>query len=424
MKIIRLLLFFFCFSVCAQSNWQSVPNIFINTGDFRFDDVHFLNENVGWAVNGFHATVYKTTDGGLNWTEQFSQTDLGGNYYFRNIEFINENIGFLGTLDGSFFKTINGGQSWLLINNISPNPQAICGLTTIGSTTIYGCGAYFSPAYIIKSIDSGNTWQYIDMSAYANALVEVSFSSETDGFACGRSNTGATILKTTDGGQSWTEIYNSNIQGEYVWKIQVLESNPNFIFGSVYATSPNPGKLLVSSDAGTTWNSFDAPETEIQAVGFTSTTHGWMGGHNTGFYETTDGGQSWTNLNIGSNLNKIFILNSSLAYASGSTIYKYTDEALGFENFNEENKKDLNIEIQPNPVKNNLEFSVDFESADNILIELYDATGKQIKQLHRDIITTKGLKYYSFNVSNLSAGIYIIDFHNNTGRTSKKFIKL
>jgi len=422
MKYLQLLFILLFINVNAQVNWQDIPSMSTNINNQRFDDVFFLDDNTGWIANGFYASVFKTMDGGTTWTEQLNETDLGGDYYFRNIEFLNTNIGFLGTLDGEFFKTIDGGNNWTEVT-ITPNPTAICGLDTIGTSTVYGCGAFFTPAHIIKSTDSGDTWQYIDMSAYADALVEIYFLTEDIGFVCGRNNLGANILKTTNGGITWTEIYNSNIVGQNVWKLQVLESNTDIIFGAVESTAPNPGKLIKSTDGGITWTSYDAPEENIQAVGFINENQGWMGGHTTGFYETLDGGVTWNNLNVGNNLNRIFIISSTLAYASGASVYKFTDEVLSTETIEGNPRTPLNIIFNNNPVSNILEFSVEYKANDNMLIELYDINGKHIKQLVKDRITSPNTKSYSFSVKDLSSGTYILDFHNNTGRETRKFIK-
>ncbi|WP_431137581.1 YCF48-related protein [Psychroserpens mesophilus] len=423
MKLAKIVFFLLSISLGAQSTWQPVPNIFSNPNGQRFDDVFFLNENLGWAANGYYARIYKTTDGGLNWTEQLNENNIPGGYYFRNIEFLNENIGFIGTLNGTFFKTIDGGVNWTQVTNITPNPNAICGLDAVGTATIYGCGAYFNPAHLIKSTDSGDTWSFIDMSSYANALVEVLFLDENTGFAGGRNSNGGLILKTTDGGLTWTEIYNTNVSGEYVWKLQTLEGNNNIMFGAVSSVAPNNGKLIKSIDGGVNWLEFESVETEIQAVGFITENHGWMGGHTSGFQETLDGGQTWTDLNIGSNLNRIFIINATTAYASGTTVYKYTEETLGVEDLAQNNHPHLDIKIFENPVESHLEFTINFESNDNILIELYDINGKFIKQLSRDIVLQTTLKKYNFNVSHLTSGTYFIGFHNNSGRSSLKFIK-
>ena len=259
------------------------------------------------------------------------------------------------------------------------------------------------------------------MSSYANALVEVLFLNEDIGFAAGRNDNGGCILKTIDGGATWTEIYNTNIVGEYVWKLQVLDNN-NLMFGAISSVSPNNGKLIKSTDGGTNWISLDSVETNVQAVGFLNENQGWMGGHTTGFYETLDGGQTWSNLNVGNNLNRIFIINSTTAFASGTTIYKFTDTTLSTE---EEpfTKDELAVKILKNPIENYLEFTIDFPADDNLLIELYDINGKFIKQLSREIILQQTLNNYRFDLSELASGTYILDLHNNSGRTSLKFTK-
>ena len=422
MKKLLLILFIFPLIGISQS-WQAVPNLFDNVSGVRFDDVYFLNDNLGWAVNGFYAGAYKTTDGGLSWELKFHEDDISGDYYFRNIEFLDENIGFIGALGSDFFKTTDGGETWSIVTNISPSTQAICGINALtGTTTVYACGAYFTPAYIIKSTDSGVTWQYIDMSAHATALVEVLFVNENLGYAAGSDANGGIILKTTDGGTNWTSIYNSNIAGEYVWKLQFIENNVNVIYGSVYSIDPNPGQLIKSFDAGLTWTSLDAPETGVQALGFVSQTKGWMGGHNTGFFETNNGGLTWTDLNFGGNLNRIFVLPSNVAFASGSTVYKYTSESLSSDD-DRVFRQPLDINIIENPVDKDLNISINFTSSNHLLIELFDIKGQKIKQLSRDVIPSATTKNYSFDVSELSSGTYLIDFHSDTGRSSKKFVK-
>ena len=416
------LLFLLVSNFLFSQTWQPLTSILSNTisSNQRFDDVFFLNENLGWAANGYYSAVYKTIDGGANWTLQTSGAMLGSSHYFRNIEFLDENIGFLGTLNQKFYKTIDGGTTWNLVTNITPNPSAICGLDCIGTSTVYGCGAYFGPAYIIKSIDSGNTWQFIDMSAYASALVEINFIDENIGFASGNNATGGVILKTTDGGTTWTQLLNTGTNGDYVWKLQILNSNNNVLFGSVEAVTPNPGRLAKSIDGGLTWTLQNAPESVVQAVGFLNENHGWMGGHTTGFYETLDGGATWTNTGVGSNLNRIFFIGNT-AYASGTTIYKFTNN-LSTIDFTDRERTPLKVIISPNPLTDKLNIEIDFLAEDHILIDLYDNGGKFVKKLIKDDINSIGIKKYTFDFP-FPSGTYFIDFHNNTGRQSSKIIK-
>lgn len=404
----------------AQLTWSPLPNIAANLNGQRFDDVFFLNENLGWAANGYYAAVYKTTDGGATWTQQLNNAMLASNHYFRNIEFLDENIGFLGTLNGKFYKTTDGGATWNLVT-ISPNPAAICGLDCVGTTTVYGCGAYFSPAYIIKSTDSGQIWEYINMSAHATALVEVLFVNENTGYASGNNSNGAVILKTTDGGATWSTIYNGTIAGEYVWKLQILADNPKVMFGSVESASPNSGKLLKSIDGGVNWIVKNAPEPEIQAVGFVDENHGWMGGHDTGFYETTDGGDTWNNTTVGSNLNRIFFVNNNLAYACGTTIYKMSN-SLNVNPFQEQARIPLKVKVVPNPIKDKLNLEVDFNGTDHLMLGLYSETGQLVEQLAIDETNQANHKEYTFDFP-YPKGVYFLNLHTNTGRQSIKIVK-
>lgn len=425
MKKKYLLLLLASSSLLAQPEWHALTSITTNITTNRFDDVFFLNENLGWAANGASAAVYKTVDGGANWILQLAEQtpQLPGNHYFRNIEFLNENIGFLGTLNNKFLKTVDGGTNWTIITNLETIPAAICGIDCVGTSTVYACGSYFSMTpYILKSVDSGENWQYINMGAYAEGLVELLFVDENLGYASGKAATGGTILKTTDGGVTWTEIYNTGLAGEYVWKLQILGSNPNCIFGSVESIPETPGKLIRSLDNGISWVSHNVPETDIQAVGFLTETHGWMGGHSSPFLETNDGGETWTDIGLGSNLNRIFFVNDNLAYASGSGIYKFSDQSLGNANFQEQARKLLKASVAPNPVKDKLTLTVEFIDNDHVVLELYDATGKRVKELQRDDISKASKKTYSFDFP-YPSGTYFLNIHTNTGRQSVKFIK-
>src|SRR5690554_7300002 len=72
--------FILCFlisSISFAQNWNtlSLPS----TG--RYDDVFFIDENIGWAINSTNYEVSKSTDGGETWNLQFSTVDE----HLRNI---------------------------------------------------------------------------------------------------------------------------------------------------------------------------------------------------------------------------------------------------------------------------------------------------------------------------------------------------
>ncbi len=79
-----------------------------------------------------------------------------------------------------------------------------------------------------------------------------------------------------------------------------------------------------------------------------------------------------------------------------------------------ENKKEDNkLNIFPNPVDETFSVEFSLENTSNLTIEVIDNAGKLVKQLYKGN-GVMGLNNFSFNKSNLSAGIYFLVITNNT----------
>ena len=186
--------------------------------------------------------------------------------------------------------------------------------------------------------------------------------------------------------------------------------------------------MVRSTDSGATWTTKGLPFTSVQAIGFLTENHGWMGGYvstlgeNFPILETFDGGDNWVDTGVGSNLNRVFILSDQLAYASGATIYKYSNNPLSNPYFTETNRIPLHAVVQPNPVKDKLNVSITFTDSDHIVIELYDVAGHFLKSLKTEKITQAGIRDFTFDFP-YPSGAYLLNLHNDTGRQSVKFIK-
>src|SRR5438552_1810508 len=80
------------------------------------------------------------------------------------------------------------------------------------------------PARMIKSTDGGATWASRDLAPLATTLVDVYFTSATDGLAVGSIGafpyeSRAVVLQTADGGDTWQQRYLGNRLEEWGWKI-------------------------------------------------------------------------------------------------------------------------------------------------------------------------------------------------------------
>ena len=62
--------------------WVELPNAPVVS---RFNDIEFLNENKGWAVNGW-GQIYYTSDGGETWDLQFEDSET----HFRSVGLFDE----------------------------------------------------------------------------------------------------------------------------------------------------------------------------------------------------------------------------------------------------------------------------------------------------------------------------------------------
>lgn len=397
-------------------NWKAT-NIPLSTG--RYDDIFFLNDSVGWAVGGNLFKIYHTTNRGESWQEQLSPGK-----YLRSVEFLTSKLGFCGSLDTSLYKTTDGGATWKdIASTISPRPVGFCGLASPDSMTIYACGIWHSPAYIVRSTDQGNTWTHYDMSAYAQALVDMYFFSRDTGFAIGTakdSADGGVILYTTNGGAAWQVMHKTKMPGDIVWKIQSPDRK-NF-FASVSALpSTGNARILKSTNKGATWNTLTFLQVfkHLQVIGFVDSLTGWTGDDD--IYETNDGGTNWKAiLPNGTGFNRFFRVNDSVAYISATTVYNRTYKLAA--PVVTPNVDKHSLRVMPNPTPGNVKVEVSFHNNTFANLSIYTANGRRVKQLIHSRVGVSQ-RTLSLNIYEYPAGIYYAVLRTNEGMLYRQFIK-
>jgi photosystem II stability/assembly factor-like uncharacterized protein len=92
------------------NNWVNMTNLGGNK-------LFFINIDQGWFVAGEgYANIYRTTDGGISWSSQFSKT----NYPLHDVNFVNINEGWVVGKYGTILHTTNGGVTFI---EVEPNPN-------------------------------------------------------------------------------------------------------------------------------------------------------------------------------------------------------------------------------------------------------------------------------------------------------------
>lgn len=417
-KLIPLL---FAITITTNSSAQSWSTMNVELAA-RYDDVFFLNDTLGWACNS-SGNIQKTSNGGQTW----SFVNVENDNYLRCIEFMDADTGFCGGFYNGkyFYKTTNGGQTWQNISTTIPGlSQGICGISCPGEKMVYGCGIWAEPAYIIKSADGGVNWQKIDMSQYASALVDILFISRDTGWVSGRApqNGGGIILHTTDGGLTWETAHNTNVHGDYVWKLQRLD--PQHWFASIERDWIAGAKteILKSSD-GLTWNTRLVKNTyfRLQAIGFINQNHGWTGDQNV--FETVDGGETWFNSSfIGLGINRFFKINAQKGIMSGAKLYLYNTTETSANEAKTEPRELHKLSVSPNPTNGDFQISIGLKQKTNVILKVYSFDGKWEQELWTGEHES-GDYLLQVGLAGKPAGTYVVYMKTHHGAQTATVIK-
>ena len=338
----------------ASARWQKLTTVAYRG---KQDDISFIDNNVGWYGNGA-GDLYRTLDGGDTWVKQFSQPGL----FVRALGFVDEKHGFLGNVGTDYypgvtetkplFETVDGGQSWRAVNGYADSSvKGICAIDILKKKSIFqgnlvdrvivhAAGRVGGPAFILRSLDGGKTFQSLDINKEAGAILDIKFFDEMNGFVFAATNADpalshALILRTKDGGATWTPVYVSKRPYELTWKASFPTRDVGYVTIQSYDPDPAVTKRYVAKteDGGATWSEIplieDASVREF-GIGFINERIGWVG-TNIGGFQTVDGGRSWARVEMGKAVNKIRVLpakNGFVAYAIGVDVFKLSADYL------------------------------------------------------------------------------------------------
>jgi photosystem II stability/assembly factor-like uncharacterized protein len=195
-------------------SWRQICSISIFC-----NGLDFLNENTGWIVGGTtgfggSTKIWKTSNGGVNWTQQISA--YAGPVGIR-IQMLNASTGYM-TCGGALQKTTNGGDKWTLVTN--PGPAGISTpLSAVDANNVFTGG---SNSQVYSTSNGGTTWDSLNFPVKAGTIFSTDWYDANNGVA------GAVIGvigKTTNRGQSW-QIMNTG--GYTIMSVKMVHPDTMF----------------------------------------------------------------------------------------------------------------------------------------------------------------------------------------------------
>jgi photosystem II stability/assembly factor-like uncharacterized protein len=155
-------------------NWSRSLIINDNMGDTQID---FVNVLTGFVTAWGSGKIWKTTDGGDNWFELYSDS-LSGHSFF-DISFSDELIGYAGGAGVDFISTTNGGNTWTK----KDIPFTFCVDVKSDGSQIWVSGFDIGINAIIYSDNYGDTWTPL-FTGNDQTIQDIFFLDNNNGWYC------------------------------------------------------------------------------------------------------------------------------------------------------------------------------------------------------------------------------------------------
>jgi photosystem II stability/assembly factor-like uncharacterized protein len=274
-------------------------------------------------VTDAYAGVFISDDGGKNWypsnqgiIDRSGESQDAIPVFCLTIDPHNPEIIWAGTqFSGGLFKSLDGGKSW---------SQKTSGITFRDGLTFRGI--------TIDPVDPNIVYTAGEISSWVWAGVE-RLGREFD-------LTKGVVYKSVDGGEHWQEIWRGDNLARYIWvnpqDNQTLYVSTGIFDREAANSDPESGYpggvgIIKSTDGGQSWKEinnglsnlyvgslFMHPENpEILLAGTGNNQYF----ENNGVYITLDGGESWKRVNSGESINvtsvEFSLTNPRIAYAGG-----------------------------------------------------------------------------------------------------------
>ena len=254
--------------------------------------VSFGDERHGW-VGGAQASgtyddlVLGTTDGGITWTDD---TPSGLTDSLTNASFVDAAHGWIGTDDGNLLRTSDGGATWQTLR-LAATYKGDVTVDFVDATHGWAGG---TRGRIWKTVDGGRTWKSGSFTGLdpQSSVVQLDFVDRSNGWVLGQDDYGdSSVMTTSDGGLFWRPVATGAQATTGICAASVANV---WLVGqdwTDYSDAQAPTILMHTSDGGFEWQtsavSAPAPSYAIAARGDSACAVG------DGILVSSDAGATW-----------------------------------------------------------------------------------------------------------------------------------
>lgn len=410
--VMLIILISFSGEITAQEKWDQVAD-FEGTEIYEID---FVNRYTGFVAGGGSETespsIFKTVDGGQYWMPV--ENNIEG--YLFAMGFLNDTTGFISTtvgLDSYIYRTTDQGETWEKVFTMYLRTPAF---SFVGDSNVFAMQTETDRAMTTKSIDCGESWEVSDVFSTewgAIGVTDFQFLTENIGYMIFESGI---LYRTDDGGETFTEVF-QDFQYDFI-SLHFLNTDTGYIAGEVKMTGEpgsNSGIVYKTTNGGTSWESM-VMQGECTDVIFVNPDTGYLA-TTSGPLHTYNAGEDWqpsTTFPEGS-IQEFCFPATHTGYAAGGRV-SYDD--LVYKNgvtfgTTINNPQKNSIQVYPNPTTHLLNISLQKEMKIND-VAVYNMQGELL--LQRDQFANP------IDVYTLKPGSYIIEIHTKNAILKEKFL--
>jgi len=340
--------------ICISDQYSNDISRIINTTDGglnweiqftdtveEFEMIHFADLNHGWATgvwqesgSGSELRIYSTTNGGNDWSQQFTVLGEFGSFgsNMSSLDSLNCWLAVSKWPYLEIFRTTDGGNNWTEISQLQYVEFQLGDIKFISDTEGWIVSAL---GMIHYTSDGGHSWTPKHKSVTTENLYSLDFVDENTGWAASGGWDENVIIKTINGGTDWDIVF-SDPTSSYV-DMDFVSEQTGFIISENYFS--NVYTINKTQDGGFNWDSTQFNDAELNDITFTDIDNGWsVGDNNSDLFitHTSNSGDGWhqqSNINLsGGSLNNVDFANSTNGFAVGDNgaLIKTTDGGISW----------------------------------------------------------------------------------------------